>query len=157
MQFKWWHSENKSVAGLLDTQCPLCQVTTCSQAHILCVCLVLEHFREDHLRYLATANSRLPQGPQRQLRVNTLIWWPRGHRFTNECSSGQGCQLSTSGQCLTLIHADFLLPAAGLSSQVRAKAQCDSHGLTGKPFARWCRRRWPRSHLAASKLHQVLK
>ena len=64
---QWWHGENKDVTGLLDTQCPLGQAPTCSQAHILCVCPVLEYLREDHLRSLATANTRLPHGPQRQL------------------------------------------------------------------------------------------
>ena len=29
---QWWHGENNAVAGLLDTQCPMCQATTCSQA-----------------------------------------------------------------------------------------------------------------------------
>ena len=69
---QWWHGENKAVAGLLDTHCPLCQEPTCSQAHILCVCPALEHLREDYLRSLANAPTRLPQGPQRQLLTKYL-------------------------------------------------------------------------------------
>ena len=64
---QWWHGENKAVAGRLDIQCPLCQAPLCSQAHILCVCPVIDHLRADHLRSLHSATTRLPPGPQRHL------------------------------------------------------------------------------------------
>ena len=64
---QWWHGGNKAVAGLSDTQCLLCHAEICSQDHILCVCPALDHLRQDHLRSLTTATTRLPPGPQRQL------------------------------------------------------------------------------------------
>ena len=68
---QWWHGENKAVAGLLDTQCLLCQAPLCSQAHIVCVCPVLEHLREDHLRSLNTATTRLHQDLNACYSLNT--------------------------------------------------------------------------------------
>ena len=45
---------------------------------------MLEHLQEDHLRSLTTANTRLPQGPQRQLLVKYLdmvtTWLPLDER-----------------------------------------------------------------------------
>ena len=99
---RWWHGENKSVAGLLDTQCSLCQATICSQARILCGCTQLEPLREDHLRSLATANTRLLQGPQRQLLVKYLYmvatWSPLDERvllWTGMLSKYQRSELDT--------------------------------------------------------------
>ena len=81
---QWWHGENRAVAGLSDTQCPLCQAPLCSQAHIVCACPALDHLREDHLRSLATSTTRLPQGPQRQLIATYLdmvsTWSPAEDR-----------------------------------------------------------------------------
>ena len=127
---QWWHGENKAVAGLLHTQCPLFQATTCSKAHILCVCPVLKHLWEDHLRSLTTANTRFPQGPQRQLIVQYLdmvkTWLPLDERvlfWTVMLSKPQRSEL-------TLVSVDFLSPVAGLSLQVRAVVWCRSRRLT---------------------------
>ena len=64
---QWWHGGNKAVAGLLEIQCLLYHAAICSQDHILCACPALDHLRQDNLRSLTMANTRLPQGPQRQL------------------------------------------------------------------------------------------
>ena len=113
---QWWHGENKAVAGLLDTQCPLCQAPLCSQAHIVCVCPVLDHLREDHLRSLTTATTRLPPGPQRLLLTKYLdmvtTWTPLEDRvllWTGMLSKPQRAALDPYIRRLPLLRSRSLL------------------------------------------------
>ena len=113
---QWWHGDNKAVAGLLDTHCPLCQDPIYSQAHILCVCPALEHIREDHLRSLAASTTRLPQGPQRQLLTTYLdmvnTWSPHEDRvflWTGMLSQPQRAVLDPFIRCLPLACSRSLL------------------------------------------------
>ena len=113
---QWWHGENKAVAGLLDTHCPLCQDPICSQAHILCVCPALDHLRADHLRSLATSLTRLPQGPQRELLTKYLdmvnVWAPLEERallWTGMLSQPQRAALDPFIRRLPLTRSRSLL------------------------------------------------
>ena len=64
---QWWHGENQWIAGAPDGACRLCKAPICSQAHILCVCPVTAHIRQENLLSIKSATQRLPPGPSRHL------------------------------------------------------------------------------------------
>ena len=95
---------------------PLCPAPICSQAHILCVCPVLEHLREDHLRSIATTTTSIPQGPQRQLITKYLdmatTWSPLEDRvllWTGMLSKPQRSELDPYIRRLPITRNRYLL------------------------------------------------